>query len=996
MNHLLQKLMLGGSSVALIAASISGAQAQDIEEVVVSASRVTIQGYTQPTPVTVVGVAQLEKDAYANIADSVRQLPQVNSPPTSFGASQGAGSPGTAGLNLINLRGLGTGRTLILFDRQRVSNSNITGGVDVTTLPSAVISRVDVVTGGASAVWGSDAVAGVVNFVLNKNFSGFKASAEAGSTWNNLHRHLAASATWGDDILGGRGHFIVSANVNHRPDTVVLTNEKWFRGAYMVSNPAYVATNGQPQLIVANDVGLANASQGGLITSSPAGVGVGAAPANALRGIQFVGNGIPERVNFGNITGGVLSNGGSLTAQGSEAPWQTLAGPSNTLTVFAYGKYSLTDNIVASLQLNYGYFTGKGDAQSFQNNALVVKSDNAYIPASVRAAMQAGGIANFTMGTLNGNNFDNLKANGKNYTEMAATALAPATTFNHRALTRGVFTLEGTLGSDWSWSAYYENSTTRFWVPKVLGNVIIANLAAAQDAVVVTAANRGSSSLPLGSVVCRSSLPGQAAVVVGKVTAQPNCIPINSFGTGVVTPAASAYVQGNWPDFERMKLDQDVVELSMSGVLPWELPAGKVGVAFGGDYRKEAGRNVATQLGADAGYATANYSNFPAAAYNVMEGFLEVNAPILKDTIVDSLDFSAAGRITSYSTSGMVETWKLGLASQVNEDIRLRTTWSVDIRAPTLFELFAPSSVNTGNCNDPKTGLTQSCVTNVIGNPALKPEVARTISGGIALTPRWIDGLTLSADWYSINLTGQIANVSATLIQSTCRANWLATGTLTDPLCSKLEFGGAVGTQGPALSRINNSPINQQSLATSGLDTQINYTMDFWEGTLDWQSTANYVDQITLTTPGQKPNNYAGVLGAGRPAQSTGAPKWKGVISADYKTGPYSFTVQTRWYGSSILNNEWNDGNLARAATANMISSEFFHVDPVAYLDLRGSYKWNDGIQFYGAIDNFTNAPPPLVPGNSGSIQSNGGPIHSSNQFDLLGRAFRLGVRFTY
>src|ERR1700722_3758247 len=131
MDNLLQKLMLGGSTAALLAAMpVAGALAQegDIEQVVVSASRITIAGYTQPTPVTVVGAAQLEKDAFANIQDAVRQLPQVQSPPASFSASQGSGSPGQAGLNLVNLRNLGNTRTLILFDSQRVVVSNLTGG----------------------------------------------------------------------------------------------------------------------------------------------------------------------------------------------------------------------------------------------------------------------------------------------------------------------------------------------------------------------------------------------------------------------------------------------------------------------------------------------------------------------------------------------------------------------------------------------------------------------------------------------------------------------------------------------------------------------------------------------------------------------------------------------------------------------------------------------------------------------------------------------------
>ena len=991
MDTLCRKLMLGGSTAAMLAAaSLRMAQAQqtapdsnnDIEQVVVSASRVTIAGYEQPTPVTVIGTAQLEKDAYANIADSVAQLPQVNSPPTSYGYSQGAASPGTAGANLLNLRSLGVLRTLVLFDGQRVVESNLTGGVDVTTLPSAMIQRVDVVTGGASAAWGSDAVAGVVNFVLNKNYTGFKASLQGSDTSNGLYRSVSAQAAWGSDIFGGRGHFEVAATVDMRPDTVMLMDEQWYRGAYLISNPAYVKGNGQPQQIVANNVGLASATPGGIIVSSPAGT---SAPANALRGIQFTGAGNPEAVNFGNVTSGTLSNGGSLTARDTEAPWQTIASPSNTYTLFGYGRYKLTDTIQASLQLNYGYFTGKGDAQSYQQLGLVIKPDNAYLPASIRNEMIAGGIPSFTMGTLNGNNFDNYTANSANYTRMAAGAIAPATTLNHRQMMRGVFTLEGTLGSDWSWNAYYEHSTTRFWV-HVLGDAIIANLVAAEDAVTVTPANVGASGLALGSIVCRSSLPGQAAVTVGKQTAQPGCVPLDVFGNGVASPAAIRYVTGGNKNFENMQLNQDVAEASMQGTLPWELPGGKVAIAFGAGYRKEAGVNHATPIGFNGGYAVANYTEFPSSSYNVEEGFLEIDAPILKNGFVESLDFSGAGRMTSYSTSGLVETWKLGLSSQVNDDLKLRTVWSVDIRAPDLQELFAPANVNTISCTDPKTHLTQFCVVNVVGNPKLVPEVARTVSGGMVLTPHWIDGLSFSADWYNINLTGEIATISNNLILSTCAAN------INDPLCSHLEFNGPGG----ALSTINNVPLNFASLRTSGLDLQANYTMDFWEGTLVWSATANYVDEITVSSPGSPVNDYAGVLGAGGAPSSTGAPKWKGILSADYSAGPYSFTIQSRWFGTAILNNTWNDGNLATPATANMVSGSVFHVAPVAYLDLRASYQWNGNVQLYGAVDNATNVPPALVPGYSGGIQSNGGPIHTTTNYDMLGRNIRVGVRVNF
>ena len=1010
MDNLLQKLMLGGSTAALVAAMpIAGAYAQgggDIEQVVVSASRISIAGYTQPTPVTVVGAAQLEKDAYSNIEDAVRNLPQVQSPPASFGASQGGGSPGTAGLSLVNLRNLGLTRTLILFDSQRVAVSNLTGGVDISTLPSAVIQRVDIVTGGASAAWGSDAVAGVVNFVLNKNFNGWKSSVEASDTYNGLNRSFNMSTAWGGDIDGGRGHLVIAGTYLMRPDTTLMNQENWYRGAYWVSNPAFVTNPAAPQLIVANDVGYVGPT-GGLIGQSPVGTGPTPAPANALRGIEFVGAGIPQLVNFGNLTANTISNGGSLTAADGLAPWQTISTPSTTYTFFGYGRYKLTDTIQASLQLNWGYFTGKGDAQSFQQingSGVLIKSDNAFLPASVRAAMQTGGITSFNLNTDNGNNFPPNGVTGAQFMAYAASGMAPAMTENRRELQRAVFTLEGTLGDDWSWNAYYSHSTVRFWA-HVWGDAIEANQGAAYDAVTVTTANRGSTGLPLGTIACRTTLTGTPFVgptgtstTAGTFAAQSGCIPADPFGNGVLSANAIRYITGGGSiDFEHETMTQDVAEGEVQGTLPWQLPAGPVAIAFGAGYRKEGGKNNATALGAQAAYATANYTNFPSSSYNVMEGFAEVDAPILKNNIVNSLDFSMAGRMTSYSTSGLVETWKLGLTSQVNDDVKLRTTWSVDIRAPQLADLFSPATVNTTSSTDPKSHSTVTAITFLTGNPALNLETARTISGGVVLTPTFLDGFSMSADWYSIDLTAGLGTIATGTILNQCdptKASILNPGQLgniNDPLCTHLVFTGPVNpaTGVAALSQIVNQTLNIASQTVSGLDVQANYNMDFWNGTIAWSAFANLEDEDD-TNPGFGAAETFGV-GFG------GTPKWKGVLSADYTTGPYSFTVQTRWYGASRISAGANTGPQATAQTANLYDTSHFEIPVTAYLDFRGSYKWNDNIQLYGAVDNATNAPPPLVPPTSGSIQNNGGVIPTnSTTYDMLGRSFRFGVRFNY
>jgi len=989
MTNLLQKLMLGSSAVAMTTALVASAQAQQtqpsiaVEEIIVSGSRINLGGFEAPTPVTIVDAAKLQSNAYANITDSVRQLPQVNSPPASFGASQGSGSPGTAGANLLNLRSMGVNRTLVLFDGQRTVESNLTGGVDITTLPSAVISRVDVVTGGASAAWGSDAVAGVVNFVIDKNYVGLKGSMQGGTTTSGLVRSVSSELMWGANFLGERGHIEVAGSYNNRPDTVLLMEQKWYRGAYLVNNPGYGTGVNQPKFIIANHVGLSNSSMGGIIIASPIGTGATPAAANALKGIQFLGNGIVDRPNFGTVTGSALSSGGSITDRTGEAPWQTIGGPNKTYSIFSHASYKLTDTIQASIQMNYGYFTGKGDAQSYQQLGLVIKADNAFIPTDVKNIMTAGGIPSFTMGTINGNNFNNYTVTHDNYTSQAEKSLAPATTINRRKIMRGVFTLEGTLGDDWSWNTYYSESKTRFSV-EVKGIPVIANLTAAQDAVFVTATNVGTSGLAVGSIVCRQSLPGQSAVVVGKVTAASGCVPLNVFGEGVASAGAISYVTGNNQDFEKMSINLDVAEASMQGKLPWALPAGDITVAFGVNWRRQGGGNVATTTGDFGGYSVGNYSNFPKSSMTVTEQFLEINVPILKNMFVESLDFNTAARLTDYSTSGKVQTWKTGLTSQLNDDVKLRSVLSVDIRAPTLQDLFAPANVNTVSCKDPKTNITQSCISNVLGNPTLSPEVARTFSAGVVLSPSFIPGLNLSVDYFHLHMTGQIASVSTNLILSTCTLN------INDKMCSMLAFNGLNG----ALSAFNRTPINLSSFKTSGFDIQASYPTQLWGGSLVFSANANYTDEITVASPGAAVNNYAGVLGAGGAPQASGSPKWKGLLSASYKTGPYSFTVQSRFLGAAILNNTWNDGNLSTGAL--VVADNVMHVDPTAYFDLRGSYQWTSEIQLYAAIDNVFNIPPQMVPGYSGSIQSNGGPLHSVTQYDMLGRDVRAGIRFKF
>jgi len=234
MENLGKKLMLGGSMAAMLAA-ISAASAQEPEVITSSASRLQIQGYQAPTPVTVINAETLQRDAKPDIGDSIRELPSVGiSDSPGNGSHSGNASQGDAGLDTVNLRGLGVVRTLVLFDGQRVVTSNpnasgppAIGGVDLATLPANIIERVDIVTGGASAQWGSDAVAGVVNLVINKHFSGFKANFSYGDSQHQDHQSYKAEVAAGFDFLGDRGHTEFAGTYTMSPNAMFSWNRNW-------------------------------------------------------------------------------------------------------------------------------------------------------------------------------------------------------------------------------------------------------------------------------------------------------------------------------------------------------------------------------------------------------------------------------------------------------------------------------------------------------------------------------------------------------------------------------------------------------------------------------------------------------------------------------------------------------------------------------------------------------------------------------------------------
>ena len=963
MTH--KKWLATASVVAMAAAAPASAQQRadnsstNVETVVVSASRITVAGYEAPTPVMVLNAAKINRDAHPILGDALRQLPSVGQSISTSTGSNGGTQAGLIALDQVNLRMLGVTRTLVLFDGKRVVPANINGGVDLATMPSSLVERVDIVTGGASAAWGSDAVAGVVNVILNKNFTGFAANLLGGTSHKNDVRSVKAEASFGTDFHGTRGHFIISGSYTMSPDILFAGRREYAWNTHLFDNPAFAAGNGQPKLIHVQNVGMSQATRGGLIQGCGASAAVASRVNCPLKNIQFIGpEAAPKTFTPGLIKGPYANGPSAESAMYTGGAIQgTLAIPYHQVHLFNFNRYRLTDNITASVELSYG----KQSAQSVSGNQrlgnLPIAADNAYLPQSIKTSMAQLGYPFIFIGT---NNLNGSVATSKTNV-MEDTVKGAYKIFGGIVSTltrqqfRSVASLDGSIGDNWKWNAYASHGQVRTAsaVPKQPYPTAYNN---AVDAVVVTAANVGTSGLPVGAVTCRSSL-----------TAPTNgCVPVNVFGEHDVSPMAIDYVtntKNHTPGGNRglAITTLDVFGASMSGQLPaeWSLPAGPVAVAFGAEYRKEAAKLTSDPISKVPGWAVANYAAF-AGHYSVAEGFAEVTVPVLKDNIVQSLEINAAGRITDYSTSGMVETWKLGLTSQVIDDIRLRATWSFDIRAPNINELFSTGNSSATIFVDPFTRQAATGFVVTGGNPNLKPEQATTISAGVVLTPRWVDGLSLSFDYYSISIVKAITTISQDASQNLCAAG--------DKLyCSQFFYKN--GTL-----HLNSTPINAKNQSVSGLDFQSDYNFPFMDGSINLNLMGNYTISQSQLAQGNF-FEYAGSIGSD--SLVTGLPKLRSTLAATYDAGNWQATAQGRFIGEAKLNNAWGP-----------LDVDDNNVPAVAYLDLRGSFNLMDGAQVYGAIDNVTNVPPQVYASTTAALGTGNGQI-----YDAIGRMFRLGVR---
>jgi iron complex outermembrane receptor protein len=969
--------LTSAAALCLIGPAMAQEVAQNdasVESVSVTGTRVVRDGYSAPTPVTVVGSEQIEDQAPQNLADFVNKLPSFIGSETP-NTSSGSLSNGLAGINALNLRSLGINRTLILLNGHRTPASAVTGDTDINTIPQQLVKRVDVVTGGASADYGSDAVGGVVNFILDKEYTGFKSAVEYGETDAGLQPAYKVAGTFGTDFDGGRGHFIVSGEWDQVKVTPKDYNPSWNQsGFFKVINPAYVGkattSNGAPYYLYTSGVGASQVSPGGLVINSTTTTG---ATSTLLKGTYFGLNGTVNNLNYGATTGPWMIGGDTAVTQANYGGTSTLAAGEVREAIYSRVSYNILPDVEAWAEGSISRYKGFSIYQQPpQVGGITIQADNAFLPTSISTYMAANNLRSLNMGSTNAGFPESGSLNGREAWRFAGGFDGNFNLFN----TDWKWDLNGQIG----WVNTREQETP-VWNTAKIGY--------AQDAVVVTAANRGASGAAIGSIQCRAVLQGVAAAA--------GCVPLSRIGVNGGSQSAAAfqqdlsYVLGT--PFRTERLSEQDYSFNVSGD-PIENWAGPISVAFGGEWRLESVNGFVPPV-YNTGWLFGNYL-VNKGHYSVGEGYVETVVPLLKGLpLAQQLDFNGAYRYTAYSTSGGVSTWKAGLTWQVTDEVKFRTTYSHDIRAPNLNDLFAAGTARTNTVSVNNSA--QTFIQNATGNINLAPESANSLGAGIVLTPDFIPGLTTSVDYYNITIAGAIGSITAQNTADLCFTSGV------QQYCNNIAYAdGTKATStynGKAISTILLVPFNFSKQKDEGIDFDITYALPLddmaWFGRIPGDMTLHALATHYMrnyTNDGVNPANDLAGVNAG-----SGTPDWVYRLELTYHTDAWTFDVLGRGVSAGVysnLNTVCSTGcpvyTLATpSANRNDIAGE-------AWMDLTVNYDFeaygSDNSLFLN-VKNVFNSDPVLVASGPDGNNVPAYPQTNRGLYDYLGRVYRIGWR---
>jgi len=971
-------------ALALLATptAFSAEEVKEVERIAVTGSRIKHNSSQMTTPTTIIDAEAIAQSGVKNIGDLLNKMPALLS-----GVGGGSinnnnnGDINNAGLELANLRGLGTNRTLVLVDgRRHVAGSAGSSAVDMSMIPASMVARVEIITGGASAIYGADAVTGVVNFIMRKDIEGFEIEASTGQTKESDGDKKDLSLTWGANFAQGRGNISAHAsysdekeipitsrnyaNLNHTfgsnplntgksdgiSDSIFMVDQRFqalsAEGLFYVPNENYFF-GGLPITQVSTVIGPP------VFADDPFGLGYDTYTIDREDG------------HFRNFQAG--TNCSVVPCEGGDGfrteETGTLNAPSER-TLFNLSSYYDINNdhrIYAEAKYGKTESAASGQASVFHDDnfgpLITINIDNPFAPQELVSIMQERGLDSVGLAVIG--------MNARSQTK--------------RETTQFTFGGEGSIGEyGYTFYAQYGKVESNLYNDDVLNENYYRALDAVDD---------GS-----GNAVCRSA------------DTHPDCVAYNPI---YFQASAEARDYAGVTLHRKDKIEQKVLSFTLDGSL-FETNAGMVDFVVGLEYRDESSTSTPDVLsqaidpdgvgsgliGSTTGPSRAenSYLKTTNGGYDVSEIFGEVLIPLVEGvTGVESLDLELAARYADHSITGGDSTYKTALNWTIFEEFRLRTTFSHAVRAPNINELFAPEQIRGSSMTDPCHGENQikgpsdgnrqaNCAAIGIGpdfesaaafgtrseasrgNIDLNPETADTYTLGLVLTP--IENLTIAIDYWNVKIDDAITTFDTTDVLNNCVDGKSLNNAFCD-LVNRDELG--------QIRTVTTQSINAAAFTANGTDIDVNYSVDLADlGNLNFMFKGTYLGERKFQQNAEDPKDVSSLAG------QVGTPRIRGLISSVYRYEDLTASWTMNYIGSSTFNKkaeketypEWFD---------NEVGTYVYH-------NINVNYQINDDLSVYLGADNITDKKPPALPNlNAGSLL-----------YDGIGAKYYAGIKYKF
>lgn len=932
-------IALGAVSTAALSGIAHAAEEnelQTVERIEVTGSRIKRIGEMSPTPVTVITGDGLVDAGVVNVADLLHKMPNTLvgiSPETSNNTIF------ASGLNNTDLRGLGSNRTLVLVNGRRfVSGAPGSSAVDLNNIPTAMIDRIEITTGGASAVYGSDAVAGVVNIITKTSYDGVSLDVSTTRPTQSGGEEEYASMTFGSDA--GKANFVTNLSWSKQAQIAYLDRD-YLRDAPIVpQNPDFDSTDPNSPLRTVWGYGqqvLASYAKSGSFVAGGQRYTFGD---NGAVRLQQLGEPLPPLV------------GGRQDYLGGEgynfAENSFMRTPLERINFVTHMNYEINDDHRMTMELNLSRSEAYGESSpAFLFFGL--SGDNALISQEARDLINDNTSGVVGLGYL-ASDFGN-----RQYSQ-------------DRTLARVALGFEGTITDMWSYDVYASTGRVQAdtqWFGEMFEQRFYDAVDAIEDAD--------------GNIVCRDEL------------ARANgCLPLNIYGRGIYDQAAYDWVSTD--AIRRASITQSVVGATVSGDL-MELPAGYVGAAFSAEYRKEQSDTLPDPA-MRAGLLFNNQSQPLKGSFDVSEVSAEVSVPLLADiALVNMLTLETAFRYMDYSTSGNDTAWKIGINWEVTDDLRVRLNRAKSVRAPNIGELYNPPGQTFRSLADPcavsqRGGLSAdyreqilaNCAAQgiptdfepsdlwkgstrpgfVIGNTDLTNETANDITIGFIYTPSFVEGLGITVDFWSFEVTDAINSFTGPDVVKYCYQS----SSLDNPYCPLIE-------RDPTTFEITNyfeKPVNSATQEVEGVDLEISYRFDSSLGDFNFRLISTYMSKYEDNPTGFD-EDLIDDLG------EIELPEWKHRFTTEYTYDDFSAVLSMTHRSSTVNSNDW---------TPNQ--NNYNEIPSYTTFDLTTRYNVNDDLQVRLGVLNMFDRNPPRIPGayNNGAA------------FDVIGQRITAGLNYKF